>query len=222
MTVLKGIDLTKTYHDGSVETQVLKGVSLELQAGEIVSLEGPSGSGKTTLLQILGCILSPSSGSLRIKNHQIDSNSNHLAAVRRRDIGFVFQQFNLFPSLNALENVQYAINLKGVKGPAAKKEAEELLDAVGLSDRAGYLPRDLSGGQKQRVAIARAMACKPSVLLADEPTANLDSAVGAQILELFRDLAKRENRALLIVTHDPQVRNIADRVLQIHDGRLQS
>ena len=133
MTVLKGIDLTKTFHDGSMETQVLKGVSLELQAGEIVSLEGPSGSGKTTLLQILGCILSPSSGSLRIKNHQIDSNSNHLAAVRRRDIGFVFQQFNLFPSLNALENVQYAINLKGVKGPAAKKEAEALLDAVGFS-----------------------------------------------------------------------------------------
>ncbi|MBL0209892.1 MAG: ABC transporter ATP-binding protein [Holophagaceae bacterium] len=220
MTVLKGTDLAKTFHDGSVETQVLRGVSLELQAGEVVSLEGPSGSGKTTLLQILGCILSPSAGTLHIHQHQVDADSKRLAAVRRRNIGFVFQQYNLFPALSALENVQYAINLKGVKGPAAKHEAAALLDSVGLSDRAGYLPRDLSGGQKQRVAIARAMACKPSVLLADEPTANLDSAVGAQILDLFRDLAKRENRALLIVTHDPKVRDIADRVLQIHDGLL--
>ncbi|MBL0313001.1 MAG: ABC transporter ATP-binding protein [Holophagaceae bacterium] len=222
MTVLKGIDLTKAFHDGNVETQVLRGVSLELQAGEVVSLEGPSGSGKTTLLQILGCILSPSAGTLHIHQHKVDSNSKQLAAVRRRNIGFVFQQFNLFPSLSALENVQYAINLKGVKGPAAKNEAAALLDSVGLSDRARYLPRDLSGGQKQRVAIARALACKPSLLLADEPTANLDSTVGSQILELFRDLAKQENRALLIVTHDPKVRSIADRVLQIHDGRLQS
>lgn len=222
MTVLKGIDLTKAFHDGSVETQVLRGVSLELQAGEVVSLEGPSGSGKTTLLQILGCILSPSAGTLHIHQHRVDGNSRHLAAIRRRSIGFVFQQYNLFPALSALENVQYAINLKGVKGPEAKKEAAALLESVGLSDRAHYLPRDLSGGQKQRVAIARALACKPSVLLADEPTANLDSAVGAQILELFRDLAKRENRALLIVTHDPKVRSIADRVLQIHDGLIQS
>ncbi len=220
MTVLEARDITKTYQEGAQETTVLRGVSMDLLAGEVVTLEGPSGSGKTTLLQILGCILSPSGGELRIHENPVAGHSAHLAAIRRRNIGFVFQQFNLFPSLNALENVQYAINLKGVKGSAAKSEAGALLDAVGLSDRANYLPRDLSGGQKQRVAIARALACKPSVLLADEPTANLDSAVGAQILELFRDLAKRENRALLIVTHDPKVRSIADRVLQIHDGRL--
>ncbi|MDE3244794.1 MAG: ABC transporter ATP-binding protein [Acidobacteriota bacterium] len=195
---------------------------MDLQAGEVVTLEGPSGSGKTTLLQILGCILSPSAGTLHIHQHRVDGDSKQLAAVRRRDIGFVFQQYNLFPALSALENVQYAINLKGEKGPAAKHEAAALLDSVGLGDRTGYLPRDLSGGQKQRVAIARALARKPSVLLADEPTANLDSTVGAQILELFRDLAKRENRALLIVTHDPKVRSIADRVLQIHDGLIQS
>ncbi len=222
MSVLEARHITKTYREGALETTVLRDVSMDLRAGEVVTLEGPSGSGKTTLLQILGCILSPSGGEVHIHQNLVDGHSKHLAAVRRRNIGFVFQQFNLFPSLNALENVQYAINLKGVRGPAAKQEAGALLDAVGLSDRAGYLPRDLSGGQKQRVAIARAMACKPSVLLADEPTANLDSAVGGQILELFRDLAKRDNRALLIVTHDPKVRGIADRVLQIHDGLLHS
>ena len=222
MTVLEAHHITKTYQEGTQETTVLRGISMDLHAGEVVTLEGPSGSGKTTLLQILGCILSPSGGELRIHQNPVEGHSAHLAAIRRRNIGFVFQQFNLFPSLNALENVQYAINLKGVKGPAARIEAAALLDAVGLSDRAGYLPRDLSGGQKQRVATARAMARKPSVLLADEPTANLDSAVGGQILELFRDLAKRENRALLVVTHDPKVRSIADRVLQIHDGLLQS
>ncbi len=217
MSVLEAFDITKTYQEGREVTPVLHGVSMHLQAGEIVTLEGPSGSGKTTLLQILGCILSPSGGRLHLHQKPVEKD---LAAVRRRHIGFVFQQYNLFPSLTARENVQYAINLKGVKGPEAKHEAEGLLDAVGLSDRANYLPRDLSGGQKQRVAIARSMACKPAVLLADEPTANLDSAVGTSILHLFRDLAKRENRALLIVTHDPIVRTIADRVLQIHDGRL--
>lgn len=220
MPVLEAFDITKTYREGNQETLVLRGVSMEVGEGEIVTLEGPSGSGKTTLLQILGCILSPSSGEVRIRRNAVDGQARNLAATRRKSIGFVFQQYNLFPSLTALENVQYALNLKGVKGSAAKEEAASLLDAVCLSDRARYLPRDLSGGQKQRVAIARALACKPSLLLADEPTANLDSAVGAQILDLFRTLAKSEKRALLIVTHDPKVRGIADRVLQIHDGRL--
>ena len=132
----------------------------------------------------------------------------------------MFQQFNLFPALTAVENVEFALNVKRVKGDAARKEAERVLDAVGLHDRKDFLPRDLSGGQKQRVAIARALAGRPTLLLADEPTANLDSQVGTQVLEMFRDLAKREDRALLIVTHDPKVRNVADRVLQIADGRL--
>jgi putative ABC transport system ATP-binding protein len=132
----------------------------------------------------------------------------------------VFQQFNLFPALSAAENVTFALNLKGISGQGASSEALRLLDAVGLTDRARYLPRDLSGGQKQRVAIARALAGSPSILLADEPTANLDSQVGTQILGLFRDLARTEERALLIVTHDPKVRTIADRVLRIEDGHL--
>ena len=222
MPVLEAIGISKTYEEGRQATPVLRGVSMALEPGEIVALEGPSGSGKTTLLQILGCILSPTDGELRLDGKAIHGEARELAEVRRRSIGFVFQQYNLFPALSARENVQYALNLKGRRGAEAKREAESLLAAVGLEDRLAYLPRDLSGGQKQRVAIARALAAKPAVLLADEPTANLDSAVGAQILDLFRGLAKQEDRALLIVTHDPKVRAIADRVLKIHDGQIEA
>ena len=222
MPVLEALGISKTYEEGRQATPVLRGVSMALEPGEIVALEGPSGSGKTTLLQILGCILSPSGGELKVAGKTIRGDARELAEARRRSIGFVFQQYNLFPALTARENVQYALNLKGRRGGEAKREAEALLESVGLGDRLGYLPRDLSGGQKQRVAIARALAAKPAVLLADEPTANLDSAVGAQILGLFRDLAKREDRALLIVTHDPIVRSIADRTLKIHDGQIQA
>jgi putative ABC transport system ATP-binding protein len=143
-----------------------------------------------------------------------------LPEIRKKSIGFVFQQFNLFPSLTALENVEYALNVKGHRNGAARREAERVLDAVGLSDRKDFLPRDLSGGQKQRIAIARALSGSSPILLADEPTANLDSQIGGQILEMFRALAKKENRALLIVTHDPNVRNVSDRVLGIRDGVL--
>ena len=186
-----------------------------------MSLEGPSGSGKTTFLSILGCILTPTSGEVVIDGHRIDGTSDaRLADVRKKSLGFVFQQFNLFPSLSAVENVEYALNVKGIAGRAARAEAERVIEEVGLTDRMHFLPRDLSGGQKQRVAIARALAGSAPVLLADEPTANLDSVVGTQVLEMFRALAKRENRALVIVTHDPKVRSIADRVVSIQDGRL--
>jgi putative ABC transport system ATP-binding protein len=219
--VLEARDVFKVFEDGSQRVEVLRGVSLDVSAGEVVALEGPSGSGKTTLLSIMGCILTPTSGHVSVDGAPVDmGRAGHLRAVRRRSIGFVFQQFNLFPALTALENVEYALNVKGLAGPAARRDATQVLERVGLGDRLHFLPRDLSGGQKQRVAIARALAGGPAVLLADEPTANLDTAVGTQVLELFRDLARRESKGLLVVTHDPKVRAIADRVVGIRDGRL--
>ncbi len=219
MEVLEATGVVKTFREGSESVDVLKGASLTLRRGEIVALEGPSGSGKTTFLTILGCMLTPTSGRVAIEGREVDpARPERLPMFRRSSIGFVFQQFNLFPALTAAENVEYALNLKGMRGKAARTEASRVLDAVGLSDRARFLPRDLSGGQKQRVAIARALAGSAPIILADEPTANLDSQVGTQVLELFRDLAKREDRALLIVTHDPKVRGVADRVVHIRDG----
>ncbi len=218
--VLQASAIRKTFEEGSQRVEVLRGVSLEVSAGEIVSLEGPSGSGKTTLLSIMGCILTPSAGEIHIGGRLISGDPKALRDARRESIGFVFQQFNLFPALTARENIVYALGIKGHKGSTARAEADRVIAAVGLSDRANFLPRDLSGGQKQRVAIARALAGSPEVILADEPTANLDSAVGIQILDLFRDLAKSENKGLIIVTHDPKVRRVADRVVGIADGLL--
>ncbi|MCA1686053.1 MAG: ABC transporter ATP-binding protein [Planctomycetia bacterium] len=192
-----------------------------MAAGEIVAMEGPSGSGKTTLLSILGCLLTPTSGRLEILGSPVDpARPERLWKHRRDSIGFVFQQFNLFPSLTAAENVEYSLNVKGRTGRESSREARRWLDAVGLSDRLSFRPRDLSGGQKQRVAVARALAGGAPIILADEPTGNLDLQAGEQVLDLFRDLARGEGRALLIVTHDPKVRRIADRVVSIHDGRL--
>mgnify|MGYP000846803166 CR=1 FL=1 len=218
--VLHARDIRKVFVEGSQRVEVLRGVSLDVARGEIVSLEGPSGSGKTTLLSIMGCILTPTSGEVHIGGRAISGDDAALRAARRNSIGFVFQQFNLFPALTARENVVYALGVKGHRGRKAEVEADRVLEAVGLTDRAGFLPRDLSGGQKQRVAIARALAGSPDVILADEPTANLDSAVGLQILDLFRDLARREDKGLVIVTHDPKVRRVADRVAGIADGLL--
>jgi putative ABC transport system ATP-binding protein len=196
-------------------------VSLELGAGELVALEGPSGSGKTTLLSIMGCILTPSSGEIEVAGRRVlRTDEAALREVRRSSIGFVFQQYNLFPALSALENVEYSLNVRGHRGRGAREEAARVLARVGLGERASFLPRDLSGGQKQRVAIARALAGSPSVLLADEPTANLDTATGGQILDLFRELAEGDGRGVLVVTHDPRVRRVADRVVGIRDGKL--
>jgi len=219
--VLAVENVTKVFEEGHQRVEVLKGITMDVAAGEVVALEGPSGSGKTTLLSIMGCILTPTSGELSVAGAPVRrSDEGALRDVRRRSIGFVFQQYNLFPALSALENVEYSLNVRGVGGRKAHEEAKRVLDLVGLGDRRAFLPRDLSGGQKQRVAIARALAGSPPVLLADEPTANLDTATGAQVLDLFRDLAKGERKGLLIVTHDPKVRRIADRVVGIRDGRL--
>jgi putative ABC transport system ATP-binding protein len=223
MPLLEADDLRKTYREGPLEVPVLRGVSLALDRGEVVALEGPSGSGKTTLLCILGCLLGASSGRVLIDGHEVDSRRpGRMWAIRRRSLGFVFQQFNLFPSLSAIENVIYGLNLRGWRGARARREAERVLDTVGLGHRRNFRPRDLSGGQKQRVAIARALAGAAPLILADEPTGNLDSESSAQVLELFRRLAKDENRGLLIVTHDRGVRCIVDRVIAIRDGVLTS
>jgi putative ABC transport system ATP-binding protein len=219
--ILEARDIRKRFREGEDTVEVLKGVDFALEPGEVVALEGPSGSGKTTLLCILGCLLTPTSGEVAVQGWRVDPDRpDHLWKVRRRSIGFVFQQFNLFGARTAAENVEYALNIKGVRGAAARREAERVLDAVGMSHRIDFRPRELSGGQKQRVAIARALAGETPILLADEPTGNLDSQTGEQILTLFRDLSRLERRALLIVTHDPQVRRIADRVVTIQDGRL--
>ncbi|HKO55372.1 MAG TPA: ABC transporter ATP-binding protein [Thermoanaerobaculia bacterium] len=218
MRILHASNIEKHFTEGKESVAVLRGIDFDVNRGEIVSLEGPSGSGKTTFLSILGCILTPSKGQVVIDGTMATPKS--LNDIRKRSLGFVFQQFNLFPSLSAAENVEYALNVKGMKGGAARAEAERVIEAVGLTDRKHFLPRDLSGGQKQRVAIARALAGSAPILLADEPTANLDSVVGAQVLEMFRALAKKENRALVIVTHDPKVRSVADRVVKIQDGLL--
>ena len=221
--VLQANALRKNFMEGRETFSVLKGITLSLVPGEVVVLEGPSGSGKTTLLSILGCILTATAGEVFIEERKVDpTDAASLVAIRRKSIGFVFQQFNLFGALTAQENVEYALNLKRVHGKAARRDAERLVELVGLGDRRNFLPRDLSGGQKQRVAIARALAGTSTIILADEPTANLDFDAGHQVLKLFRTLAKQENRALLIVTHDPRVRSITDRTIFIRDGVIYS
>jgi len=221
MSVLEAEKITKIYQEGRSVVPVLRGVSLSLERGEMVALEGPSGSGKTTLLSILGCILRPSSGRVIIDGQVVDHGRPQcLPEIRKRLVGFIFQQYNLFPALTARENVAYALNLKGVVGRDADRQAGELLDVVGMSDRTDFFPRDLSGGQKQRIAVARALAGRPQALLADEPTANLDTEMGGLILELFRQLAREQDCGILIVTHDLRVRTSCDRVLHIRDGVL--
>jgi putative ABC transport system ATP-binding protein len=212
-------ELTKTYAEGAAGVPALRGIDLDVHPGELMILVGPSGSGKTTLLSIMGCILSPSSGSLRVAGREV-SNANHkdLAQIRLEHIGFVFQGFNLFPTLTAGENVELMLDLKGTRGEKAKSRARQLLEQVGIGEKYGSFPADLSGGQKQRVAIARALAGDPNIILADEPTAALDSQTGRNVLEMVSELAHREGRAVVIVTHDLRLLEFADRTVRIEDG----
>lgn len=214
MTVLTSQNVVKRFTEGKQTVEVLRGVSLEARRGEIVSLEGPSGSGKTTFLSILGCILTPTEGRVVVDGREVDlSRPQDLPSIRRKSIGFVFQQFNLFPALSALENVEYSLNVRGVKGRAARREAERVLDAVGLSDRKAFLPRDLSGGQKQRVAIARALMLEPKLMLFDEVTSALDPELVVEVEQVIIQLAQ-QSMPMVIVTHDMHfARNIASRVI---------
>jgi putative ABC transport system ATP-binding protein len=214
-------ELTKTYAEGSAGTLALRGVDLDVRAGELLMLMGPSGSGKTTLLSIMGCILTATSGSVRIAGREVTTlREKELPAIRLQHIGFVFQGFNLFPTLTAAENVELMLDLKKVPVPSAKRRARELLDQVGLGEKYDSFPADLSGGQKQRVAIARALAGDPGIILADEPTAALDSHTGKNVMEMMSELAHQRGRAVVIVTHDSRVLGFADRIVRIEDGAI--
>lgn len=213
--------MSKVYSAGAAAVHALDDVSLSVEAGEVVLLMGPSGSGKTTLLSIIGCILRPTSGRVWIGDLEVTGLSERkMPRVRLNHLGFIFQSFNLFPTLTAGENVELALGLKGVSGRAAGEVSRRLLDEVGLGEKYNSLPADLSGGQKQRVAIARALAGEPHIILADEPTAALDSHSGRTVMGILRGLARERGRAVVIVTHDNRVLEYADRILHIEDGKL--
>jgi putative ABC transport system ATP-binding protein len=213
--------VTKQYVEGEASTLALAGVDLTVSRGEVVLLMGPSGSGKTTLLSIMGCILRPTSGQVLLEGHDVTAMSEKdLPLMRLKHIGFVFQGFNLFPTLSVGENVELSLSLKGVRGREAKAEAHRLLDLVGIENKYQSFPADISGGQKQRVAIARAVAGSPVAILADEPTAALDSHTGKSVVEMMARLAHQENRAVVIVTHDGRLAEFADRIVWMEDGSL--
>ncbi|HXF52683.1 MAG TPA: ABC transporter ATP-binding protein [Hyphomicrobiaceae bacterium] len=221
--ILEAKGIVKVLGTGAGEIKILKGIDLQLKGGELTLLMGPSGSGKTTLLSILGCILSPSGGHVEIAGLSTAGlNSEGLADLRRRHVGFVFQSYNLFPTLTALENVLLALDVRDDDSADPYEKAREALAAVGLSHRANSYPAKLSGGEKQRVAIARALAGSPSVILADEPTAALDSENGKAVMALLAQVAQDPRRAVLAVTHDHRTLGYADRILGIEDGRINS
>jgi putative ABC transport system ATP-binding protein len=216
-------DLTKTFGTGEARVDAVRGLDLELEPGEIVLVMGPSGSGKTTFLSMLGGLLRVTSGEIRIDGTDIAALSEReLPDVRARSFGFIFQDFNLLAALSARENVEVALNIAGERGRPARERAERLLAGLGLGRRLDFPVEQLSGGEKQRVAIARAVANRPVLVLADEPTANLDSHHGAETMRLLRALAMEEGTTVVIVSHDERLREIADRVLWLEDGRFKT
>ena len=219
---IRAQNLEKTFGEGDVQVRAVRGVDLEVRRGEVVLIMGPSGSGKTTLLSMLGAMLRPSSGRVEVDGVDLAAlPERRLPEFRAHRFGFVFQDFNLLSALTAGENVEFALNLAGVSGSKARRRAEELLRAFGLGERLHFRPSKLSGGEKQRVAIARALVNEPAVILADEPSANLDSKIGHEIARLLRRAAE-EGRSVIIVSHDTRLKDIADRVLWLEDGELRS
>ena len=214
-------EVKMVFQSGRKSFHVIKELDWEIPRGDIQLLMGPSGSGKTTLLSILAGLLTPTAGNVYLLGEEITSMSRAgLAQFRLKNIGFIFQNFNLFPALTASENVEILLNVKGIRGQAARQQAQGLLEQVGLGNKANQKPSDLSGGQKQRVAIARALAGQPRLIMADEPTAALDSRSGHTVIELLRTLAKEEGCTVLMVTHDPRILDVADRVAYMEDGVL--
>lgn len=220
MEIIKTKGLIKDYYLGKVKVRALDGIDLVIEAGEFVAIMGPSGSGKSTLMHIIGCLDRPSAGEYHLDGDLVSAlPKSALAGIRNRKIGFVFQSFNLLPHLSILKNVELPLMYAGNSARARKKQAERILDSVGLSDRLKHKPNELSGGQRQRVAIARAIVNTPSILLADEPTGNLDSQAGGDILEIFSELHRAGN-TVIMVTHDAAVAARADRVINIRDGLI--
>lgn len=223
MTVIEGIGLTKHFGEGDARVTAVDAVSVAFEKGELAMIMGDSGCGKTTLVSMLGCILTPSAGKLLLEGQEVSFRSkNALPQIRSEKIGFVFQLFNLIPYLTATENVLLALDIAGVKGSAAEARAKELLTQVGLAHRLQHRPSQLSGGEKQRVSFARALANHPSIIFADEPTANLDSKQSQNILDLVRELRARYETTIVIVTHHLSLQNDADRVIRMQDGAILS
>jgi len=221
MEVTKIENVTRSFNIGKIETQALRGVNLSIENSEFTALVGPSGSGKTTLLQIIGCLDQPSSGQVFVNGKDVSKlNRNQRADIRRGTIGFIFQFFALIPTLSAYENVEMPLLLVGKSSSERRARVSQLLESVGLSDRAHHRPDQLSGGEQQRVAIARALATRPAIILADEPTANLDTANGKQIMETMTRLNQETGITFVFATHDPRVIHYARRVVTLQDGRV--
>ena len=220
-SVIKLENVWKTYKMGDVAVNALQGLSLDIKEGEFVALMGPSGSGKSTAVNMIGCLDVPTKGKIMLDAHDISKLSeSELAQIRGRKIGFIFQQFNLVPTLTAIENVMLPMIFQGIPEAIRMKKGKELLELVGLGDRMGHKPSELSGGQQQRVAIARSLANNPEVILADEPTGNLDSKTGANVLEFLERLHKNENKTIVMVTHDQNLAKIAERIEFLKDGKI--
>lgn len=211
-------NITKVYRIGAIEVAALRGVDLSIRANEYISIMGPSGSGKSTLMNIIGCLDTPTGGVYELENERVsEMDDNRLAEIRNRKIGFVFQTFNLLPRASALHNVELPLIYSGIHAARRKTIAEEVLGQVGLSDRKHHRPNELSGGQRQRVAIARALVNNPSLILADEPTGNLDSSTGKEIMAVFDELHRAGN-TIILVTHEKEIAQHAERIVHILDG----
>jgi putative ABC transport system ATP-binding protein len=219
--LLEAVDVVQRLGKGAGEVRALNGVSLALGGGQLTLLMGPSGSGKTTLLSVLGCILTPTEGTVRVRGHStVGARPGELAKLRRDHIGFIFQSYRLFPMLTAVDNVRLALDIRGEDPDRATARAKEVLLTVGLAHKENAFPGELSGGEQQRVAIARAIVGNPSAILADEPTGALDSENGLAIMKILAKIARDPSRGVMVVTHDPRILPLADRVIYIEDGRI--